>query len=262
MKIALFESYIEWENKQLNFIKLESVINNILEEKVDLLLLPEMSFTGFSMNVERTKESRMETVNQVKDLTSKTHIAMGIGWVKQGDKLCENHYSIIYKNEILLDYIKIHPFSFSREDEFFSGGNTVLSCKYKDFSIGVQICYDLRFPEPFQVLSRSTSLIIVPANWPERRRSHWNTLLKARAIENQVYIAGINCRGEMGGLTYSGDSQLINPNGEVCEAKIITLESYGRVLIYDIKNDVLEYRNAFPTKNDRKEQLYVSLYNS
>ena len=260
MRIALVELNIEWENKKANFDKLENIISSISEEKADLLLLPEMSFTGFSMNVAKTKDSDMETVDHIKDLSCKTEMAIGAGWVKEGDKLCENHYSIIYGNEQLLDYVKIHPFSYSKEDNFFMGGNKISYCKYKDFDIGVQICYDLRFPEPFQALSKSTSLIIVPANWPQKRREHWNTLLKARAIENQVYIAGINCAGEIGGLMYSGDSQLINPNGDICNAKVIEVGSSDKVLIYDIKNDVPSYRDSFPTKDDRKEQLYIKFY--
>lgn len=260
MKIALVELNIEWEDKESNFAKLEKIIESLKGENVDLLLLPEMSFTGFSMNVARTKETNMETVAHMKALSCKTDLAIGAGWVKEGEKLCENHYSIVYGNEQLLDYVKIHPFSYSEEDDFFTGGDQIFHCSYKDFELGVQICYDLRFPEPFQALSKNTSLIIVPANWPAKRREHWNTLLKARAIENQVYIAAINCVGEIGGLMYSGDSQLINPNGDICSAKVIHVGSEDKVLIYDIENDVKSYRDAFPTKNDRKEALYTRLY--
>lgn len=128
--------------------------------------------------------------------------------------------------------------------------------------MGVQICYDLRFPEPFQILSKKADLILVPANWPAARSGHWKSLLKARAIENMVYVAGINCAGEMEKQFYSGDSRLYAPDGTKLKKETVRLLEYcaeERVMIYDLQNDVHRYRECFPVKEDRREILYQRL---
>lgn len=261
MRIALIESNIKWENKKANLDALVDAITFVSDMELDLVLLPEMSFTGFSMNVRRTKESDYCTVNKIKEISKKYDIAIGFGWVKDNGDKCENHYSIVKDSDILIDYVKIHPFSYSGENIVFNGGEKLYLCKFKDFSVGIQICYDLRFPETFQILSKEASLIVVPANWPQKRREHWNTLLKARAIENQVYMAGINCVGNIGEQVYSGDSVILSPNGEIVDPLKVIHSNDDNIYIYDIKNDVEKYRSEFPVKKDRREKLYAQLKN-
>lgn len=261
MNIALLELNIKWENKKRNIDNLRKIIKELKTEHVDLLLLPEMSFTGFSMNVEKTKENTEQTMSEVKIISEESDVAIGFGWVKSGRKLCENHYSIVSGERVLLDYIKIHPFSYSDENIFFQSGNQVPTCKYKDFTIGVQICYDLRFPEPFRVMSKNADLVVVPANWPKARREHWNVLLKARAIENQLYVAAVNCVGEIGKVEYSGDSQLINPNGDNLHGKIIKTKTGDVIYLFSVEQDVNKYREEFPTQKDRRDELYFQLFN-
>lgn len=118
------------------------------------------------------------------------------------------------------------------------------------------LCYDLRFPEIFQIASKKADVILVPANWPEARTEHWKCLLRARAIENQVYIFGINCVGKNNGLNYSGHSCIIDPNGKVLEE----LSDREGVLSFELKNDVKKIRDGFPVKRDRREDLYSRLY--
>jgi len=113
----------------------------------------------------------------------------------------------------------------------------------------------LRFPEVFSIASHKADAIIIPANWPAKRREHWITLLRARAIENQVYIFAVNCVGNIGDLNYSGDSCVIKPDGEIVE-----MASYEeKLIIYDFQNDVAKYRSNFPVKQDRKVSLYHEL---
>ena len=264
MKIALGQLNISWENKDANLEKLKVCLEDLAKVKTDLLLLPEMSLTGFSMNTEKTKESGKETVCRMQKLAVQYHTAIGVGWVKDTGDFCENHYSIVSAEGELLDYAKLHPFSYGEESLHFAGGSELPLCRYQGFRIGVQICYDLRFPEPFQILSRKTDLIVVPANWPAARREHWDTLLRARAIENQVYIAGVNCAGSMGGQYYSGDSVLYRPDGTKVpvEQKIIFSDEQcpeEAIFLLDIDNNVTKYREAFPVKKDRREALYRKL---
>ncbi|MDE7320439.1 MAG: carbon-nitrogen family hydrolase [Lachnospiraceae bacterium] len=262
MKAALGQLQIHWEDKEANLKKAEAYLELLSEKKTDLFLLPEMSLTGFSMHTERIKEKREETVERMQRLAEKYQVAIGAGWVKDAGALCENHYSIVAPEGRILDYTKLHPFRFGGEAEHFQGGNALPVCDFGGFCVGVQICYDLRFPEPFQILSKKADLILVPANWPAARSGHWKSLLKARAIENMVYVAGINCAGEMGKLFYSGDSRLYAPDGTKLKKETVRLPECGtgeRVMVYDLQNDVHSYRECFPVKEDRRERLYQKL---
>lgn len=256
MKIALFQMYIKWEDKEENYRHLEAQLMELQERKNQLLLLPEMSFTGFSMNTEITKEKEQKTISQMIDLARKYDIALGFGWVKDCGEKSENHYTIVDSlGNILSDYTKIHPFSYSGEDKKFQGGKDIVTFSWEDTVFSTFICYDLRFPEIFQIASQKADAIIIPANWPKKRSEHWKTLLKARAIENQVYIFAINCCGNIGGQYYSGDSCIINPDGQVIDM----ISDEEGILEYEYVNDVIEYRKQFPVKKDRLDELYHEL---
>lgn len=262
MKAALGQLHIQWEEKEANLQAVESCLQLLAEKGIELFLLPEMSLTGFSMHTERTKEREKETVSRIRTLAGRYQTAIGVGWVKDCGERCENHYSIVTPKGEILDAVKLHPFRFGGENEQFRGGEYLSVCEYGGFRIGVQICYDLRFPEPFQILSKQADLILVPANWPAARSAHWKCLLKARAIENMVYMAGINCAGEIGGLFYSGDSRICAPDGTKLKKEVITLPDGcpgEQIQIYELQNDIHSYRECFPVKEDRREALYQRL---
>lgn len=259
MKIALYQMHVVWENKEANYIKFEEKLKEIYEKKVDLFLLPEMSFTGFSMETDVTKESHLETVNKMAGYAKKYRMAIGFGWVKDCGEKSENHYTVVNKNgEIISDYVKIHPFSFSGEDRKFCGGGKIDNFKFEGIPFSSFICYDLRFPEIFQIASKKAHIILVPANWPQKRNEHWKCLLQARAIENQVYVFAVNCVGEIGGVDYSGDSCVINPNGEI----LLELSGQEGILEYELTDDVESFRKKFSVRNDRNEHLYCELMNA
>lgn len=256
MKLALCQLEIIWEDKKKTFDLCSRFMEEAAQRGADLILFPEMSLTGFSMDIEKTKESKQETAALFAEHARLCHIAAGFGFVSAREDKAQNHYMIVDdRGKLLADYCKIHPFSYGGEDRYFVAGEKLALCRYKDFTIGISICYDLRFPELYQLLSRQAELIVVPANWPEARREHWNCLLQARAIENQSYIAGINCVGKMGGKAYSGDSGVIHPLGTICGK----CGEQQELLIVEIDNDVHTYRESFPVKKDRKEALYQKL---
>ncbi len=262
MKVALGQLQLCWEDKEANLRVVEAYLERLSELGTELFLLPEMSLTGFSMQTEKTKESSGETVDRARRLAEKYQTALGVGWVKDCGALCENHYSIVTPEGELLDAVKLHPFRFGREHEYFQGGEHLSVCEYGGFRIGVQICYDLRFPEPFQALSKYADLILVPSNWPASRRSHFKCLLKARAIENMVYLAGINCAGEIGEQFYSGDSRIYAPDGTKLKKEIVCLPGRcikEQVQVYELQNDIHKYRECFPVRKDRREALYQKL---
>lgn len=113
-------------------------------------------------------------------------------------------------------YQKIHPFSYGGEDRVFTRGNDLVTVQAEGWILQPTVCYDLRFPELYRAGSlRGVHLILVQANWPEARQAHWETLLRARAIENQAFVAGVNCTGSQDSLAFAGGSMLVSPKGEV-----------------------------------------------
>lgn len=255
INIGVLQSRIQWEDKDENFQKLVKQLEKVDYRHLDMVLLPEMSFTGFSMNTEITGEDEGETTEKIRELCRKYKISIGYGWVKNRNE-SENHYTIINKEgEQLADYIKIHPFSYSGENRYFIGGNHLTFFELNGIIFSTVICYDLRFPELFRLASQKADVIIVPANWPKKRIADWDCLLKARALENQVYIIGINCVGEMGRQEYNGHSCFIAPDGTVIDAN----EREELLIAHKIVNNVAEYRANFPVYADRKPAIYKKI---
>ncbi len=272
MRIALAQMDIIWEDKQENRQKCEAFISGAKEQNVDLLLFPEMTLTGFSMNVEKIGESSpgKETIDWFKDKAVEFGMYLAFGYVEISEEESNSVNSkeiqkkIRGKNNLcivspqgteILKYTKIHPFSFGGEDEFYIAGSNIVSTIIKDFCITPFICYDLRFPEVFQIASDKAELIIIIANWPKTRREHWVALLKARAIENQCYIAGVNRVGFGNGTEYVGDSMIIAPDGNILSKA--ELGDDEQVVIADLEKKVVsDLRSIFPLKTDRRKDLY------
>jgi len=143
-------------------------------------------------------------------------------------------------------YRKIHPFSHAGEERFVRPGTELVTVDVEGFRVSMFVCYDLRFADEFWQLAADTDVYLVPANWPEKRREHWMTLLAARAIENQAYVVGVNRVGAAGGeggtLTYSGDSRIVDPTGEL----LATASRSESILLADISSaHVAEIRDHF-----------------
>ncbi len=250
VNIALAQTEIIWEDKKKNYDKLRQIVLDQKANDVDYIFFPEMTLTGFSMNTGKTSEDNRYTVETLSNLARDNGIGIGFGWVQRVGEKCKNCYSIVNKDgQIISEYVKIHPFSYSGEDKFFVGGNEIKICSLDGIKTATLICYDLRFPEVFRLICDQVDAVIIPANWPKKRAEHWKALLKARAIENQIYVLAINCVGNIGGLEYSGDSCIINPNGDVVES----ISCVEGIIKYEFKNDVALYRDSFPVLNDIKD---------
>lgn len=259
MKIALVSLNQIWEDKKANLDLCESYTQKASLENVDLIVFPEMTLTGFSINIMFTAEDEntSETVKSFSALAKKYSIALIFGVViKDGDKAFNKAIFISKQGDLIGDYSKIHPFSFAGEDKYFNGGNKLSVVKFEDMNIGLTICYDLRFPELYSLLGRKCDLIINIANWPSKRTDHWNTLLKARAIENQIFIAGVNRIGIDGnGLEYIESSNIFNANGEKLD-----FEQVDDMKIYEInKVWTKEFKEKFNTTIDRKIEFYKEM---
>ena len=201
MKVALVSLNQSWEDKEANRLKVRNCFQTIAFRNMDLVIFPEMTLTGFTMNVKEHAEEaeNSATIRFFTDCACQYGVYIGFGMILKAGIKAANHFIIVSpEGEMCADYIKIHPFSYAGEDRFYEKGKHLTSLEIQGVPIGLSICYDLRFPEIFQALSRTDKLILNIANWPERRVLHWKTLIQARAIENQVYFLGVNRIGKDG----------------------------------------------------------------
>ncbi len=258
MRLCLIQSDTVWENKAANRSRCCALIEAAAEGGAQLAVFPELSLTGFSMNPQLAEPPDGETPEFFSRLTGELGIAAGFGFACAHDGVITNRFCIADRGRITAAYDKIHPFSFGGERGVYSGGDRLAAAEVCGVAAGLTVCYDLRFPELYQALSKSCTLILNIANWPDNRRDHWLTLLKARAIENQCYIAGCNRCGKGGGLSYSGDSAVFSPSGEL----LCSAGQYSEGMIYaDIKpEECAAVQGSFPVKKDRREELYREFY--
>ena len=256
MKTALCQFQIEFEEKEKNLQRAAHLIASASAAHAQIIFFPEMSFTGFSMNVSATGELGGETIRVMQEYARKYQIAVGFGWVKKNREKGENHYTVLDKTgTVLADYIKIHPFSYSGENRFFDAGSQTAVFSFAGFRFGLFICYDLRFPEIFRAVAADADIMVIAANWPEKRITHWNKLLEARALENQCWVLGINCVGNQENLHYNGSSRAVNPEGETVEC---LLDREG-IIFCEIQDEAAIFRDIFPALQDRRTALYKKL---
>lgn len=254
MKFAIAQFSPFWEHKKMSMDKAEQWIINAAKQEADYIFFPELSLTGFSMETEKIMDKKIETLDFARLCARSNKIGVGIGYVPFTEEKGKNCYVIFDKqgNEVL-NYQKIHPFSFAHEDDYFQGGKSIATGMMEEIPLGIGICYDLRFPELFRALGKKAHLIVVPANWPRARIEQWKILLKARAIENQVYVMGINCVGTIGGVLYSGESMFIDPLG-----RELMLGDKDQESLYfvEMDDDTEVYRKKFPVQADQKSMEF------
>lgn len=257
MVVGIAQIDIAWEEIQENMRKVEEFIEIASKSKVDLVLFPEMTLTGFTMNIEKHLLSEEEIINWITKSALDNNINIGLGVAVKRDEKGYNKYIIVSKGgEVLVNYTKIHPFSYGGENYKYHRGKDIFICKINEFKITPFICYDLRFPEIFQMASKEAQIITIAANWPKEREEHWLTLLKARAIENQCYVIGINRVGVGKGLRYNGKSIFVSPDGkilnEISEKEILIIKELEI-------NKIKKVKDQFDIKIDRREELYSTL---
>ncbi|WP_299272808.1 amidohydrolase [uncultured Psychroserpens sp.] len=214
LKVALIQTTLVWENPIQNRINLRDKIDEI-PEPVDLIVLPEMFTTGFSMNPESIAESMDGvTVKWMTHIAKEKDVAIVGSCIIQDNKKFYNRLLFVEPNGKISSYDKRHTFTLAGEDKVYESGNHRLIVTYKGWKICPLVCYDLRFP----VFARNTEdydTLIYVANWPKVRISAWDTLLKARAIENMSYCIGVNRVGlDFNNYEYSGHSAAYDVLGE------------------------------------------------
>ena len=254
LKIALVQANQIWENKTANLSNFSKLLENVTG--IDLILLPEMFHTGFSMNVEQLAETMDNSIGiDWLKLTAKSkNAAIYTTLIIQENGSYFNRGVFIKPDGGMTFYDKRKLFGLGGESDFFKAGSSETIVAYKNWKFQLQICYDLRFPEivrnsisPNQ--SANYDVILYVANWPEKRISHWKTLLTARAIENQCCVLGVNRVGEDGkGLIYSGESRFIDGIG----TEISLTKDKEMVQIVTLQNkELIEIRKTLPFLKDR-----------
>lgn len=249
LKVSTLQTSLHWEDPAKNLAHVTEKISQL--PPTDILILPEMFTTGFTMKPAAQAEENGGTGLQWMQQQAQAKNCVITGSISVKDT--GNYYNRLYwvkPDGSFLFYDKRHLFSMGKEHEHYTAGSTKLIIDYKGWKICPLICYDLRFP----VWSRNTrenpyDLLIYVANWPEVRSFPWKQLLIARAIENQCYVAGVNRIGPDGNdIAHSGDTVVLNPRGEAIsytKAHEDSLETL--TLSYPALTD---FRKAFPVLND------------
>jgi predicted amidohydrolase len=251
MKLAAIQHDIVFEDAPATCAALVPLLDQASAAGARLIVLTEMFATGFTMRPERFAEDEGGPVEQWLLTQAQERDAHFIASVAQRgpDGRFRNNGLVASPDGRLERYAKIHPFTYSREHEHYAAGDKTLTLDLDGVRTSVFVCYDLRFADDFWDLAPDTDLYVVPANWPRERREHWRALLRARAIENQAYVVGVNRVGSQNELHYVGDSALIDPLGRV----LVEATEAPTVLVADIDpGTVASVRRDLPFLPDRR----------
>lgn len=255
LNISLIQADIIWEDKAANLAQYEQYIAGI-QEKKEVVVLPEMFSTGFTMNTQALGETMDgPTVQWMKDIAAKYRCILTGSLIIQEGEHYYNRLLWVQPDAVVGHYDKRHLFAYGDEHNHFTAGGKRLITSVKGFRICPLVCYDLRFPVWARNLGDAYDVLLYVANWPDKRSLAWKTLLQARAIENQCYVVGVNRVGmDFKGLNYSGDSSVFGPLGEMlwqesnkAIVQTVTLE----------KDVVTKTREQLPFLNDADKFVIV-----
>ena len=248
MKITLIQCDLIWEDKDINLRKFSDLLSGF-QNKTDLVVLPEMFTTGFSMNVKSIAEPFPgPTFKWMKEESGKGNFGICGSYITECDGKYFNRLLFFKPDGTYSYYDKRHLFSMGGEDKVFNAGIERVLTDYLGVRFNLQICYDLRFP----VWSRSRNdydVLLYVANWPESRRDVWLTLLKARAVENQCFVIGVNRIGKDGsGIQHRGESMIIDYLGRIVST--IDPDIEGQITYKISLKKLKEFKTFFPVWKD------------
>ncbi|TDQ76656.1 amidohydrolase [Sphingobacterium yanglingense] len=249
IKITIFQAYLFWENAEKNLQNLRLRLSS-LKGKTDLILLPEMFNTGFTMNVEKCAE-RMDgmTMRWMYDTAVSFDCVVAGTLIVEEEGRYYNRFVWMSPDGSYVHYDKRHLFAMGGEDKSFTAGNSRVIVELKGWKICPMICYDLRFPVWSRNQENGYDLLVYTASWPDKRSAHWRALIPARAIENQAFVIGVNRVGHDGNeVYYSGGSMCISPLGDVVYYKPEDEDLYTFTLN---PKDLENTRDRFPFLQDR-----------
>jgi omega-amidase len=255
MRIAAVQHDIVWNDRAANFARLAPMIAGATGAGAELVLLTETFSTGFSVDTDDFAEEEdgpSSTFLREQAAATGAWVCGSCPEVPAGadaDRRPHNSFVLAGPDGTVHRYRKIHPFTYGGEDKHVRPGDELVTVEIGGLRVSPFVCYDLRFADEFWQRAAQTDVYLVPANWPASRRLHWQTLLQARAIENQAYVVGCNRVGDGGGLAYCGDSRIVDPTGEL----LATASQGESILFADVTADhVLDVRTRFRFMQDRR----------
>ncbi|MCK5707669.1 MAG: carbon-nitrogen family hydrolase [Candidatus Aureabacteria bacterium] len=257
LNVHLLQFSISWEKREKNFKKVLSILKKNRIKKGSIICLPEYFATGFTLNSRNLAEDEKGPTSSFLSFLAKEYSSFVIGSsiIKTSNKKRPTNSALVFSSngKRIVRYDKSHLFTPGKEKTFYSRGKNISTFKVKGKLFAVVICFDLRFPELFRILyEKNVTGIFVIANWPETRHHHWETLLRARAIENQCFIFGVNRKGSSPYQNYKGGTSIIGPFGNI-------IESSGRKNMISAEIDINNADNEkkrFSIKNDRAFDTY------
>ena len=256
LKVTLIQSELVWEDITSNLTGFDNKINAI-EEDTHLIVLPEMFSTGFTMNAAAlAQDMKGSAVKWIIEKSAEKNVDMVGSIIADDGGKFFNRLVWAKPNGEFFTYDKKHLFRMAGEEKIYSGGTKNITVELNGWRIRPFICYDLRFPVWTRNIANQFDAAIFIANWPERRSAHWKALLQARAIENQCYMIGVNRVGTDGnGLSYSGDSSIIDPWGKIIFQKSHQACTYTNGLSYET---LQKSRETFPVWMDADNDIIRS----
>ena len=253
LTVTLIQTDLDWEDVAANLRRFDRLIGR-LQVATDLIVLPEMFTTGFSMNAAALGENmKGRAVGWLRETARRTAAAVVGSIIVVDDGRFYNRLCWASPNGDIAVYDKKHLFRYAGEDQIYTAGGASLLVELKGWKIKPFVCYDLRFPVWTRNTDRTYDIALFVANWPQRRAEHWKLLLQARAVENQAYVIGVNRIGTDGnGLYHSGDSSVIDPVGNI----LFRSAHAPCVFTLPLERDRLDdYRQSFPAWKDADQFL-------
>jgi predicted amidohydrolase len=233
MRIAAVQHDIVWEDRDANFERLAPQVGRAVGAGAELVLLTETFSTGFSMTPGIGEAEGGPSARFLAGQAAEHGVWMAgtCPEIAPGQELPYNSFVLAGPDGTMHRYRKLHPFTHAGEHERFRAGEKPVTVEVGGLRITPFVCYDLRFADVFWKAAPETDVYLVPANWPSPRRQHWQTLLQARAIENQAYVVGCNRVGTAGdGTEHAGDSRIVSPMGEL----LATAAAVETVVVADV----------------------------
>ena len=258
MKAVCCQLDIVWEDKPANYAKVRALLDGIKIPPGSLVILPEMFATGFSMNVVGIREgAASETESFLASAARFYGLLLPAGLFTVGANGQGRKEAVVFSPEgkLLARFCTIPPLTPGGEAQHYAAGTEIVTFDWQGFKVAPFVCYDLRFPEVFRSAARQgANVFVVISNWPVMRIHHLSTLLQARAIENQAYVAGVNRCGTDPKLTYNGRSLLIDPRGDI----LAELGNQEGLISADLNLDELQaWRQEFPALQDMHPEFVV-----
>jgi len=254
MKVCCLQLNIVWQNETANLANLTRLFESFSSgNKPDVVVLPELFHSGFSMQTAYIKQTRSGLVYQTLSQLAKVYsVYLIAGVALQSDATKALNSALVFDQTGTEQacYIKNYSFRLADEGSYYQAGEQQVLFNIGDTPCSVFICYDLRFPELFRKVAKQVEVIFVIANWPASRQLHWQALLIARAIENQCFVVGVNRMGQDGtGIDYLGGSMVLNPLGET----LCVMDENTEMQMVEIElAQVQQTRQQFPFLEDMK----------